>query len=171
MAASEVSTRVHEMICSGVDRIKDEMISFLQDLVRVPTVNPPGENYIAGAELIGNQLKKFGYETSYIAAEGMKEHTAEHPRVNVFGRMAGSVPRPSLHFNGHFDVVPVGDGWTYDPFAATIQDGRMYGRGVSDQKAGIAASIFAIEAVKRAGLRLRGTVEQSGSVDEESGGF
>ncbi len=171
MAATEVSAKTQEAICSNVDQIQDEMISFLQDLVRVPTVNPPGDLYREGAELIGDQLKKFGYEIHYITAEGMKEHTQAHPRVNVFGRMKGTASRPSLHFNGHFDVVPVGYGWTRDPFAAAIEDGKIYGRGVSDQKAGIAASIFAIEAVKRAGLKLRGTVEQSGSVDEESGGF
>jgi succinyl-diaminopimelate desuccinylase len=171
MAASEISAKVQDSICSGIDRIQDEMISFLQDLVRVPTINPPGEYYREGAELIGDQLKSFGYDTSYITAEGLKEHTAEHPRVNVFGRMKGSTTRPSLHFNGHFDVVPVGAGWTRDPFAASIEDGKMYGRGVSDQKAGIAASIFAVEAIQRAGLKLRGTVEQSGTVDEESGGF
>ena len=171
MAAHELSVKVQDAICSSVDRIQDEMIAFLQQLVRVPTINPPGENYREGAELIGKQLKAFGYETNYIAAEGLKEHTADHPRVNVLGRMAGMAPRPSLHFNGHFDVVPVGNGWTFDPFAGTIEQGRMYGRGVSDQKAGIAASIFAIEAIRRAGLKLRGTVEQSGTVDEESGGF
>jgi succinyl-diaminopimelate desuccinylase len=65
----------------------------------------------------------------------------------------------------------VGDGWTVDPFGALIANGKMYGRGVSDQKAGIASSIFAIEAIRRAGIKLQGTVEQSGSVDEESGGF
>jgi len=65
----------------------------------------------------------------------------------------------------------VGEGWTVDPFGAEIKDGRLYGRGASDQKAGIAASIFAIEAIRRCGVRLQGTVEQSGSVDEESGGF
>jgi succinyl-diaminopimelate desuccinylase len=171
MAASEVSAKVHDVICRNIEQIQDEMISFLQDLVRIPTVNPPGELYREGAELIGNQLKRFGYDTHYIVAEGLKEHTAEHPRVNVFGRMKGSTTRPSLHFNGHFDVVPVGKGWTRDPFAASIEDGKMYGRGVSDQKAGIAASIFAVEAVRRAGLKLHGTVEQSGTVDEESGGF
>lgn len=171
MAAAEISAKVQNAICSSVEQIKEEMIAFLRDLVRVPTVNPPGENYLAGAELIGNQLKKFGYETSYVAAEGMKEHTPTYPRVNVFGRIAGSVARPSLHFNGHFDVVPVGGGWTHHPFAASVEDGRIYGRGVSDQKAGIAASIYAIEAIRRIGLKLRGSVEQSGSVDEESGGF
>lgn len=171
MAASEVSAKVQDAICSSIDHIQDEMIAFLQALVRVPTVNPPGERYREGVEVIGNQLQKFGYDTSYITAEGLKENTPEHPRVNVFGKMKGSATRPSLHFNGHFDVVPVGAGWTRDPFAAMIEDGKMYGRGVSDQKAGIAASIFAVEAIRRAGLTLNGTVEQSGTVDEESGGF
>ena len=171
MVVQDMPAKIEDSVCRCVEEIADEMISFLQELVRVPTVNPPGENYIAGAELIGRQLKQFGYETHYIAAEGMTEHTAQHPRMNVLGRMQGSTPRPNLHFNGHFDVVPVGNDWTVDPFAAEIRDGKLYGRGASDQKAGIAASIFAIEAIRRAGLRLLGTVEQSGSVDEESGGF
>jgi succinyl-diaminopimelate desuccinylase len=79
--------------------------------------------------------------------------------------------RPTLHFNGHFDVVPVGEDWTVDPFAGLIREERIYGRGVTDQKAGIAASIFAVEAIRRAGVGLRGSVEQSATVDEESGGF
>ena len=171
MIAQELSTKVQDLVCRSVDDLREEMIAFLQELVRIPTVNPPGRNYVAGAELIGSKLKEFGYQTHYIAAEGMKEHTEAHPRMNVLGRMEGSAPRPSLHFNGHFDVVPVGDDWTVDPFEGLIRDGRLYGRGVSDQKAGIAASIFAVEAIRRADLRLLGTVEQSGSVDEESGGF
>lgn len=171
MAEQGLSVDVQEAVCRSVESISDEMISWLQELVRIPTINPPGENYIAGAELIGDKLREFGYDTHYIAAEGLPEHTPQNPRVNVLGRMPGSTPRPTLHFNGHFDVVPVGDGWTVDPFGALIRDGKLYGRGVSDQKAGIAASIFAIEAIRRAGVRLHGTVEQSGSVDEESGGF
>ena len=67
--------------------------------------------------------------------------------------------------------MPVGHGWTGDPFAAVVRDGKIFGRGVTDQKAGIAASVFAVEAIRRAGVRLRGGVEQSGTVDEESGGF
>jgi succinyl-diaminopimelate desuccinylase len=67
--------------------------------------------------------------------------------------------------------VPPGEGWTIDPFAAEVRDGKIYGRGVTDQKAGIAASIFAIEAIRRGGVRLGGAVEQSATVDEESGGF
>jgi succinyl-diaminopimelate desuccinylase len=171
MVGQGVSANLQDAACRSVDEIGQEMISFLQELVRIPTINPPGKNYIAGAELIGGKLREFGYDTHFIAAEGLAEHTASHPRMNVLGRLEGEMPRPSLHFNGHFDVVPVGDDWTVDPFGAVIREGKMYGRGTSDQKAGIAASIFAIEAIRRAGIRLRGTVEQSGSVDEESGGF
>jgi succinyl-diaminopimelate desuccinylase len=171
MATPTLPVRAQDAVCRAIEEIQSEMLAFLGDLVRCPTVNPPGENYIAGAEIIGSKLQEFGYETHYIAAEGMAEHTPQFPRMNVLGRMPGTVPRPSLHFNGHFDVVPVSQGWTVDPFGAEIRDGKFYGRGVSDQKAGIAASIFAIEAIRRAGIKLLGTVEQSGSVDEESGGF
>jgi succinyl-diaminopimelate desuccinylase len=171
MTKQSLSPSVQEAVLKRVEEIGSEMISFLQELIRIPTVNPPGEHYVVNAELIGGKLREFGYQTHYIAAEGCHEHTEQYPRLNVLGRMEGSRKRPCLHFNGHFDVVPVGEGWTVDPFAAVIQDGKLYGRGASDQKAGIAASIFAIEAIRRSGLRLQGTVEQSGSVDEESGGF
>ncbi|MBS1791181.1 MAG: acetylornithine deacetylase/succinyl-diaminopimelate desuccinylase family protein [Acidobacteria bacterium] len=154
-----------------VDELAEEMVEFLRQLVRIPTVNPPGENYADCAQLIGTKLKEFGYETEFVTAEGLPECTVQFPRVNVIGRMRGQRSKPTLHFNGHLDVVPAGEGWTVDPFAALIRDGRIYGRGVTDQKAGIAASIFAIEAIRRAGVKLAGSVEQSATVDEESGGF
>lgn len=171
MTKPDASLGLQDAVYRQVEDIREEMISFLQDLVRIPTINPPGNQYLAGAELIGGQLRRFGYEVSLITAEDAAEHSAEYPRVNVLGRLSGGRTTPLLHFNGHFDVVPPGDGWTIDPFEARILDGKLYGRGVSDQKAGIAASIFAIEAIRRAGIRLQGTVEQSGTVDEESGGF
>jgi succinyl-diaminopimelate desuccinylase len=164
--------QLHEIsVLSRVEELADEMVEFLQTLVRIPTVNPPGENYADCAAVVGDKLKEFGYEVKYIEAEGLAECTRQHPRVNVIARMEGRRAKPTLHFNGHIDVVPPGDGWTVDPFAASQRDGRMYGRGVTDQKAGIAASIFAVEAIRRAGLKLAGSVEQSATVDEESGGF
>lgn len=158
-------------ILARIDELAEEMVEFLRQLVRIPTVNPPGENYADCANLIGAKLKEFGYETEYVTAEGLPECSAQFPRVNVIGRMRGERAKPMLHFNGHLDVVPAGEGWTVDPFAAVVRDGRIYGRGVTDQKAGIAASIFAIEAIRRAGIKLVGSVEQSATVDEESGGF
>jgi succinyl-diaminopimelate desuccinylase len=68
-------------------------------------------------------------------------------------------------------VVPAGTGWTVDPFAGVVRDGRIYGRGACDMKAGITAAIFAAEAIRRAGIALAGSLEISGTVDEESGGF
>lgn len=160
-----------ETVLRRVEEVADEMVAFLQGLVRIPTVNPPGEDYEACARYVGAKLSEFGYRTDYVCAEGLKEHTARHPRVNVIGHLAGDAARPLLHFNGHFDVVPAGAGWTVDPFSGLLRAGKIYGRGTADQKAGIAASVFAVEAIRRAGVRLRGTVEQSATVDEESGGF
>jgi succinyl-diaminopimelate desuccinylase len=162
---------LEQAVVDRLDSMTGETIEFLQELIRIPTVNPPGENYRECAELIGAKLGEFGYGVRYVEAEGRPEHTERHPRVNVVGRFENTPARPVLHFNGHFDVVPVGDGWTVDPFAGIVKDGQVYGRGATDQKAGIAASIYAVEAIRRCGVRLRGTVEQSGTVDEESGGF
>jgi succinyl-diaminopimelate desuccinylase len=170
-SASVTSERIEESVLREVDALAGEMTAFLQGLTQIPTVNPPGEEYRAGANFIGKQLKEFGYDVQFVTADDRWEHTSQHPRVNAIGHMAGRQPRPLLHFNGHFDVVPVGKGWTLDPFAAVIQDGKLYGRGTTDQKAGIAASIFAVEAIRRSGVKLAGAVEQSATVDEESGGF
>jgi succinyl-diaminopimelate desuccinylase len=146
-------------------------VRYAQDLVRIPTVNPPGDLYDACAAFIGDDLSRRGYDIEYIVAEGRAEHTPRHPRVNVVGSRRGSSGGPVVHLNGHIDVVPPGDGWTVDPFAGILKDGRIFGRGICDMKAGIAAAVFAVEAIARAGVVLPGAVEISGTVDEESGGF
>lgn len=166
-------SNLKENVLARIDSFHDEILAFLQGLVAIPTINPPGENYVVGAQYIGAKLSEFSYDVRYVPAEGRPEHTSAHPRCNVVGRLGGAAPpnRPLLHFNGHFDVVPVGKGWTVDPFAGIIRDQKIYGRGVTDQKAGIAASLFAVEAIRREGIQLAGAIEQSATVDEESGGF
>ena len=159
-----------ERVLSEVDRAADEIVQFTADLVRIPTVNPPGEEYEACARFLGDYLERRSFAVEYIAAEGRAEHTARHPRVNVIGSRRGGAG-PVVHLNGHIDVVPAGDGWTVNPFGGVVREGKIYGRGVCDMKAGIAASVFAAEAIERAGVTLPGTVEISGTVDEESGGF
>lgn len=160
-----------EAIRREVERARDEIVEFTAELVRVPSVNPPGEAYREGAEVLGRKLADFGFEVEYLVAEGYPEHTAAHPRVNVVGLRRGKNLRPLVHLNGHLDVVPAGDGWTIDPFAGIVRDGRVYGRGTADMKAGIAAAVYAAECVRRAGVDLGGSVEVSGTIDEESGGF
>ena len=162
--------RSAERILSEIDRAVDEIVGFTADLVRIPTVNPPGEDYEACAYFLGDFLKRRAFDIEYIAAEGRPEHTTRYPRVNVVGSRRGG-PGPVVHLNGHIDVVPAGDGWTVEPFGGLVRDGKIFGRGVCDMKAGIAAAVFAAEAIERAGVRLPGTIEISGTVDEESGGF
>ena len=160
-----------DRLLRAVDALADEAVAFTRDLIRVPTVNPPGENYADCAGLIGRTLAACGLDVEYHEADGRPEHTRLHPRVNVIGTRRGQSAHPLVHLNGHFDVVPPGAGWTKDPFAGTVEGGRIYGRGACDMKAGIAAAVFAVEAIRRSGIELPGTVEISGTVDEESGGF
>jgi len=164
-------TDVRERVLREVDALRDEVVEFTAGMVRIPTVNPPGENYVECARLIGDRLQRLGLEIEYHEATGRPEHTREHPRLNVIGSRRGEAKGPVVHMNGHFDVVPAGAGWTKDPWGGEISDGRVWGRGTCDMKAGIAAAAFAIEALRRAGVKLAGGVELSGTVDEESGGY
>ncbi|HVG85581.1 MAG TPA: acetylornithine deacetylase/succinyl-diaminopimelate desuccinylase family protein [Vicinamibacterales bacterium] len=154
-----------------VDRAADEAVAFAADMIRIPTVNPPGEAYEDCARFIGRTLQRLGFDVEYLAAEGRPEHTVRYPRLNVVGSRTGLASRPTVHLNGHFDVVPAGEGWSVDPFGGVVRDGKIYGRGSCDMKAGIAAAAFAAEAIRRAGVPVPGKIEVSGTVDEESGGF
>ena len=160
-----------DRVLAEIDAASAEAVAFTADLVRIPTVNPPGEAYDDCAHFIGDRLERCAFDVEYFPAEGLPEHTQSHPRINVVGTRHGRAPHPVVHLNGHFDVVPAGEGWTHDPFGGDVVDGRIYGRGSCDMKAGIAAALFAVEGIRRAGVELNGAVEISGTVDEESGGF
>lgn len=160
-----------ERVLAAVDAVADEAVAFTSELIRIPTINPPGEAYDECARFIGRKLSAFGFDVEYVDAPGRPEHSARHPRVNVVGTRRGRRERPCVHLNGHFDVVPAGEGWTKDPFGGDVADGRIYGRGACDMKAGIAAALFAAEAIRRAGVALEGSIQISGTVDEESGGL
>ena len=166
-----VSSSVADKVLAAVDASAEELVAFTSELIRIPTVNPPGDVYEDCARLIGDRLAACDFEVEYHAAEGRPEHTAAYPRLNVVGLRRGRTLRPAVHLNGHFDVVPAGAGWTLDPFGGIVKDGRVYGRGSCDMKAGIAAAVYAAEAIRRAGVELVGSIEISGTVDEESGGF
>lgn len=148
-----------------------DLVEFTRDLVRFPTVNPPGEAYTPCAEYIGNRLKRDGYHVRYIRGEGAPGDTDRYPRTNVIARLEGRGPGPVVHFNSHIDVVDAGEGWSVDPFAAVVRDGKIIGRGTCDMKGGLAASIIAAEAYVATNPRFCGAIEISGTVDEESGGY
>lgn len=92
--------------------------------------------------------------------------------LGVVGSWGGSGGGPRLVLNGHVDVVPAGDldRWTVPPFAATVADGRVYGRGAADMKGGLCCALAAVEALRRSGVELAGTVVIQSVVGEEDGG-
>ena len=150
---------------------RDELVDFTRALVRLPTVNPPGDGYRDCAELLGERLARRGFEVDYLRATGTPGDTDAYPRWNIVARREGSTSGPCVHFNSHIDVVAPGSGWSVDPFAAEVRDGRIYGRGTADMKGGLAASVIAVEALLEAWPDHRGVIEISGTADEESGGY
>ncbi len=117
-----------------------------QDLIRFETVNPPG-NESPCARYLGGLLEAAGFKTLYA---GMGEN-----RENLIAWIGGSGGKLPLCFSGHTDVVPLGAApWSVAPFGGEIADGKIYGRGSSDMKSGVAAFVSA--AVKAA-PRLQGT--------------
>ncbi len=142
-----------------LDRIdEDLLVRITQDLVRAPGQNPPGEEAatVAALTAAGRQL---GLDVS--------TSPVEPGRDNVSITLAGGND-PGLLLLGHTDVVPVGDGWTVDPYGGLLRDGRIYGRGTSDMKGGLAASLVALAALR--GTTLSGPVELAAVVDEEETG-
>ncbi len=160
-----------ENLFKAIDERRDDLIELTRALIRFPTVNPPGEAYRPCAEFIGDRLRARGFTVDYVHAAGTPGDTERYPRINVIARRASAAPGPCVHFNSHIDVVQSGAGWTLDPFAAVVKDGRVYGRGACDMKGGLAASIIAVEALIESAAALPGTLEISGTADEESGGY
>jgi succinyl-diaminopimelate desuccinylase len=164
-------TRDTENLLKIIEARREELVGLAQALIRFPTINPPGEAYQPCAEFIGRRLGARGFAVNYVRAAGTPGDSERYPRINVIARREGGVAGRCVHFNSHIDVVQTGAGWTLDPFAAVIRDGKIYGRGACDMKGGLAASIIAVEALIDSGTELPGALEISGTVDEESGGF
>ncbi|MCU0912759.1 MAG: acetylornithine deacetylase/succinyl-diaminopimelate desuccinylase family protein [Rhodobacteraceae bacterium] len=158
-------------LAAEVDARRDSLVRLTQDLIRIPTLNPPGRCYLEICEYLAERLAKAGFAVELIRAEGAPADSAKHPRWNVVARREGAAPGDCVHFNSHHDVVEVGHGWTVDPFGGEVRGGRVYGRGACDMKGGLAASVIAAEAFLAACPGFRGAVEISATADEESGGY
>ncbi len=142
---------------------------FLAELVRVPSDNPPGDCAAHGEraavllEGLGFAVERHPVPAAVVRANGMISATNLVVRER-FG------PGPTIALNAHGDVVPPGRGWSVDPYAATIRDGFMYGRGVAVSKSDFATYGYALLALKASGAQLAGTVELHLTYDEEAGG-
>lgn len=162
-----VADTLHDIVASK----RDDLIALTQDLIRIPTLNPPGDCYLEICEYLQTRLSKRGFETELVRAVGAPGDSDKYPRWNVVARREGSQPGDCVHFNSHIDVVDVGLGWTKDPFGGELIDGKIYGRGACDMKGGLAASVIAAETFLEAVPQFAGAIEISGTADEESGGY
>ena len=160
-----------EALGAAVRARREPLVALTQALIRIPTVNPPGENYRAACELVARRLEPHGFGPEFVRAEGAPGDSDRHPRWNLVARREGARPGPGVHFNGHIDVVEVGQGWTADPFGGALVDGRIYGRGSCDMKGGLAAAIVAVEAFLALRPDHAGAIEISATADEETGGY
>ena len=160
-----------DRLIAEIDARRDDLVALTRDLIRIPTLNPPGENYREICDFLDARLRRAGFRTELIRATGALGDSDRHPRWNLVARHEGAGAGDCVHFNSHHDVVEVGRGWSVDPFEGVVRDGRVYGRGACDMKGGLAASVIAAEAFIACYPGYRGAVEISATADEESGGF
>lgn len=154
---------------SWIDAHFDEQVKFLQELVRVPTDTPPGNN-APHAERTATLLQEFGYEAERhpVPAQRVREYGLQSITNLIVRRRYGT--GPTIALNAHGDVVPPGEGWTHDPYAGEIENGRLYARAAAVSKSDFSTYTFAVRALEALQAPLRGGVELHFTYDEEFGG-
>ncbi len=161
-------------LSSVTPAIQKRGLKLLQELIAIPTVNPPGEHYEACAKFLAESLRALGLEVSVFRVPWSEQRKTqpnykEYPRWNVVGRLHVGAAK-TLHFNAHYDVVPVSGKWRFGPFEPKVKDGWIYGRGSADMKGSIASCLMAIETIVKGGHTPTVNVEVSFTADEETGG-
>jgi acetylornithine deacetylase/succinyl-diaminopimelate desuccinylase family protein len=159
----------YERLDAWIDANFDAQVRFLQELVRVPTDTPPGNN-APHANRTAQLLRDFGFDAekhpvpeAEVRAQGMQSIT------NLIVRRRYGSGR-TIALNAHGDVVPPGEGWTHDPYGGEIEDGKLYGRAAAVSKSDFATFTFAVRALESLQARLQGAVELHFTYDEEFGG-
>jgi acetylornithine deacetylase/succinyl-diaminopimelate desuccinylase family protein len=169
-AGVTLEPEVADRIVAQVDALAGELVSAVSAAVRIPSITPryPGQDY---AELVGGEsrVSRFVADVYRRAGAEIDVFALEEGRENAVGVIAGSGGGRSLIFNGHVDVVPPGDAsWRGGgPWSGLVEDGRIWGRGSCDMKAGVLAQAFAAIAIAQAGVRLRGDLVLEAVVGEE----
>jgi len=160
---------------SHIEQHQSDHIKFLQSLVRIATVNPPGERYEECVGVLDQKLQSLGMTTQVVRVPDevvakVLPDSAGYPRDNLIGRWDVGAAK-TLHFNAHYDVVPVSGTWKHgDPFNPEVEDGWLYGRGSEDMKASIVVVCAALQAVRESDVTPNVNIEVSFTADEEVGG-
>ena len=160
-----------EQIINEIIKRKEDLIELTQNLIKIPTLNPPGNNYLEICEFLKSRMELSGFNSKLMRAFDTPGDSDKHPRWNLICSRNGGARGKTVHFNGHTDVVETGKDWTLDPFEGKLIDGLVYGRGACDMKGGIAASIIAAESFISLYPKYPGSIEFSFTADEETGGY
>lgn len=159
----------YQQIDDWVNQHFDEQVLFLQELVRVPTDTPPGNNTphaLRTAQLLKQwdmDVKAIEIPDTEVKKKGLQSIT------NLIVRREYGEGK-TIALNAHGDVVPPGEGWTHDPYGAEIVDGKLYGRASAVSKCDFSTFTFAVRALESLSLKLNGAVELHFTYDEEFGG-
>ncbi len=165
------TSAIHAQLDAWVDQHFDEQVQFLQQLVRVPTDTPPGNN-APHAERTAELIQAWGFDA--------EKHPVPQREVQDYGMQSITnliVRRPygaggkTIALNAHGDVVPPGEGWAHDPYGAEIEDGKMYGRATAVSKSDFSTFTFAVRALEAVARPRQGAVELHFTYDEEFGGL
>jgi acetylornithine deacetylase len=171
-------TKIQKRVCSEIEKMKEEIVQTLQDLVRIPSV----VGYERKAQVfMEERYRSLGLNV--VSLQPNLNKVKGHPafidtgmayegRPNIIGLLQGDRTSPSIILNGHVDVVspePI-QAWVHDPWGGAIEEDKMYGRGTGDMKAGLLANFFALKGILETGLRPKGAVMLQSVIDEEAGG-
>ncbi|GFN24993.1 succinyl-diaminopimelate desuccinylase [Achromobacter denitrificans] len=154
-----------------IDAHFDEEVRFLQELVRVPTDTPPGNN-APHAERTAELLQGYGLsaESHPVPADAVRDYGLQSI-TNLIVRREYGADGPRIALNAHGDVVPPGDGWQHDPYGGEIDNGSLYGRAAAVSKSDFASYTFALRALEAVARPTRGAIELHFTYDEEFGGL
>ena len=162
---------IESLVHRQLDAMRADIVGLTQEIVAFKSINPR----FMGDPEASEEAQIQDYLETGLHARGLPvtRWEKEPRRPNLVALLPGSGGGRSLAFNGHIDVVPIGDrdGWDYDPWGSDIVAGKLYGRGSVDMKAGVAAFIAATEAIIASDIALKGDLQLHIVVDEEAGGF
>jgi succinyl-diaminopimelate desuccinylase len=160
-----------EQLLAWIDAHFDEQVAFLQEMIRIPTDTPPGNN-APHADAVADRVAAYGWQA--------EKHAVPFDRVRDYGmesitnliiRRPYAAGGPTVALNAHGDVVPPGEGWSKPPYGGVVEDGTIYGRAAAVSKSDFATYIFAARALEALNVPLRGALELHFTYDEEFGGL
>lgn len=159
---NSLTDETERRIVAYLEKHKQEIFDFTCELIRTPSVNPPG-NEVAVSEMLTKRLQKLGVKEIQVVA-------MDAQRPNVVAHVRGTDDGPSIMLSGHIDTKPPGNlaEWKTDPFEPTVVDGKLIGLGSGDMKAAVAAMVYAAGALNEVG-GIPGRLSLALTADEENG--